>query len=329
MSNYDNIKDTEYDDTQYDELDYGPIDGTEVDYPDTQTNTYNTGIKDSNGKDNSGKKVLHVNEFNITLPWVQHTLKKNCQDDVKCMEIKAELIAREKIKTDLNLPECGNDQHCKLYNTELQKRYMEREYCPVTHPIVYLDGKSCCAVQHWYENVGELTSKISYNPFIPSNNIKCVHDHSSNGCCNDAKVYNCSTEFCYDNPIIYLDKYLESNLKDSNPLCSLLTNKCSDKDIRSSCPKTCKVSERQPAKLRDDNELCSFAGSLSCHLPQLQKSCPVTCGDQNDKIKYLPATDCVDKKEWCANYPNCATDIAKQICPKTCKICSSQGKFIS
>ena len=86
-------------------------------------------------------------EFDISLPWVQEILKKSCHEDIKCMERKAELIAREKIKTDLDLPDCGKDSTCKHYRTQLEKDYKERVYCPVTHPISFSEGAHCCPIK--------------------------------------------------------------------------------------------------------------------------------------------------------------------------------------
>ena len=291
-----------------------------------ETEDYNEYIDsdDQTSQSLSQKDKIGINEessnetpkFDISVPWVQHALAKDCQEDIKCMEIKAELIALEKIKTDLDLPNCGNDTICQHYRSEMETKYKAREYCSVTHPIAYHDRKRCCTIQNWYEDGGKYIF----------DSIECKHGDASNGCCNDVEVHNCTEESCYDNPIRFLNEYLEKSLKDSNPLCSLLTKKCSDEQIRSTCPKTCSSTKGYGKTLQIDNSLCGFAGKNSCHIPEFQKACPLTCtSEENANQGMTLDNECTDKQEWCAKYPNCAADVVKQICPKACNVCTVQG----
>ena len=233
------------------------------------------------------------------------------------MERKAELIAREKIKTDLDLPNCGHDQTCNHYRSQLEKDYKERVHCPVTHPISYSDGKHCCPIQNWFDK------SHRYDPAI----IKCLEEDSTDGCCNDVSIKNCTSKFCYDNPIRYLDSYILKDSKDSNPLCNLLSEQCHEKSIKSTCPKTCQAKDLSASKLNDTNILCNHVEKSSCIHQHIRDSCPITCGQENiQTVEKNSVIECEDKRDWCNNYPNCETDIARQICPKSCKLCTVAGK---
>ena len=306
----------------------GSIDGGFGDYDDYSDPMFDTGKNEVRESVDGGyndflddpkdtKEESITIEFDISLPWVQEILKKSCNEDIKCMERKAELIAREKIKTDLDLPDCGKDSTCKHYRTQLEKDYKERVYCPVTHPISFSEGAHCCPIQNWYDKTNKYERGI----------IKCLQKDDSNGCCNDVIFTNCSTKFCYDNPISYLNSYLLTDLKDSNPLCDLLSKRCQEQSIKDTCPRTCKANDLKTSTFYDGNILCNHLGERSCLHHSIRDLCPFTCGKTKNKNDANSVVECVDKKEWCSNYPNCETDIARQICPKACKLCTVEGKY--
>ena len=316
------------DDSEYSSRDYEPIknnpddDYDDYDYEDEYNkpniNIESITVGDNDRENTTIKKLEKTIEFEISLPWVQDILKKDCNDDIRCMERKAELIGRQEIKSEFNFVKCPeNDKTCKDFQAQLEKDYKERVYCPVTHPISYSDGKNCCPIQHWFER----------NHKYVFEKLNCLQEDTSNGCCNDVKASNCSSKFCYDNPIRYLDTYLMKSSKDQNPLCDMLSERCQDASMRAICPKTCEAKDKLSSNLTDDNILCKFLGKQACSGLNIRNLCPLTCGETGDNVSKPQFVECVDKKDWCNNFPNCETDVAKQICPKACKLCTVNGKL--